>query len=272
MEISTHTTIAAESASPGKSLTRSDELRLAKRNDLADLQNRFKRSGRVHIPNILAADSAEAVIETIAKDTRWNLVTNNNGQHLDLDAAGMAALSSDDQIKFADAVHNQARWEFQYLFANYPIYDSYYSGRLPDGLLRRVFEFLNSPPFLEFVRAVTGDDTIKFTDAQATKYEPGHFLTVHDDNVSGKNRCCAYVLNLTREWRADWGGLLQFYDSNGHIIEAFTPVFNALNIFSVPQKHSVSAVAPFAGAPRYSITGWLRSGADPLGLPSKNNQ
>ena len=271
MGISTHTITAAESASLRKTLTRNDELQLAKRNDLSDLHNRFKKSGRVHIPVILAAHSAENLIDTIEKDTRWNLVTNNNGSHLDLDAAGMAALSEGDQIKFADAVHKQARWEFQYLFANYPIYDSYYNGRLQDGLLRRLFEFLNSPPFLDFVRTVTGDETINFADAQATKYEPGHFLTVHDDNIAGKNRCCAFVLNLTKEWRADWGGLLQFYDQQDHITEAFTPTFNALNIFQVPQKHSVSAVAPFAGAPRYSITGWLRSGADPLGLPSENN-
>lgn len=271
MGISTHSIPATDPIALTKTLTRRNELQLAKRNDLSDLHNRFKKSGRVHIPNILAVESAENITETIAKDTRWNLVTNNNGRHLDLDAEGITALSNDDRIKFADAVHSQARWEFQYLFANYPIYDSYYSGRLQDGVLRRVFEFLNSPPFLDSIRAVTGDETINFADAQATKYEPGHFLTVHDDEVSGKNRCCAYVLNLTKEWRADWGGLLQFYDNNGHIVEAFTPVFNALNIFSVPQKHSVSAVAPFAGAPRYSITGWLRSGADPLGpLAAKN--
>jgi Rps23 Pro-64 3,4-dihydroxylase Tpa1-like proline 4-hydroxylase len=37
-----------------------------------------------------------------------------------------------------------------------------------------------------------------------------------------------------------------------------SPRFNALHLFKVPQRHSVSLVAPFAGAPRLSITGWLR--------------
>ncbi len=267
MSTSNLTNTSNDHATIGQSLTRCDDLCLAKRNDLTDLRNRFESSGRVHIPDILAAQSAENIVNTMKKDTHWNIVTNSNGRHLDLDASGIAGLSNDDQIKFADAVHSQARSHFQYLFANYPIYDSYFSGRLSKGLLRQAFEFLNSPSFLAFVRAVTGDNTIKFADAQATKYEPGHFLTVHDDNISGKNRCCAYVLNLTREWRADWGGLLQFYGANGHVIEAFTPKFNALNIFRVPQKHSVSAVAPFAGASRYSITGWLRSGADPNRAP-----
>ena len=263
MSTATVTDTPKNDAAFEQSLTATNELKLAKRKDIPEMRRRFKKTGRLHIPGVLTTESAENIEHSIENDTHWNIVTNNNGRHLDLDATGIAALPEADQIKFADAVHSQARWDFQYLFANYPIYDSYFSGRLKDGLLRRVFEFLNSEDFLEFVRGVTGDRTINFADAQATKFEPGHFLTVHDDKIEGKNRCCAYVLNLTKQWRADWGGLLQFYDRKGHITEAFTPTFNALNIFRVPQKHSVSAVAPFAGAPRYSITGWLRSGADP---------
>lgn len=34
------------------------------------------------------------------------------------------------------------------------------------------------------------------------------------------------------------------------------PGFDVLNVFAVPQRHAVTMVAPFAGAPRYSITGW----------------
>ena len=35
------------------------------------------------------------------------------------------------------------------------------------------------------------------------------------------------------------------------------PRFNALNVFAVPQPHSVSIVSPFAVGARYSVTGWL---------------
>ena len=41
------------------------------------------------------------------------------------------------------------------------------------------------------------------------------------------------------------------------------PTFNALNLFAVPQLHSVSFVPPFAGALRFSVTGWLRAGGAP---------
>ncbi|HAV49166.1 MAG TPA: proline hydroxylase, partial [Brevundimonas sp.] len=46
---------------------------------------------------------------------------------------------------------------------------------------------------------------------------------------------------------------------DGAVTETFTPSFGTLNLFKVPQDHAVSMVAPFAGAPRYSITGWWRT-------------
>ena len=66
------------------------------------------------------------------------------------------------------------------------------------------------------------------------------------------------MLNFTPTWRADWGGILNFIDADGHISEGYTPAFNALNIFKVPQNHAVSMVTPFAREGRYSITGWLK--------------
>jgi Rps23 Pro-64 3,4-dihydroxylase Tpa1-like proline 4-hydroxylase len=50
-----------------------------------------------------------------------------------------------------------------------------------------------------------------------------------------------------------------FHSASGHVEQAFTPRFNALNIFKVPQLHSVSFVAPFVPFRRYAVTGWLRS-------------
>jgi len=50
---------------------------------------------------------------------------------------------------------------------------------------------------------------------------------------------------------------LAFFDDNGNIKEAFIPSFNTLNIFLVPQMHSVQLVSPFAGANRCSYLGWF---------------
>lgn len=219
---------------------------------------------RTHIPDFLRAPDAEAIHRALSDLPRWNTVTRSGDRHLDLDAAGLAQLAPENQIRFENAVHDGARRGFQYLFDNYPISDTYHAGTIVSDELARFFEFLNSPETIAFAREVTGISGIRFADAQATRYRPGHFLTEHDDAVDGKNRCAAFVLNLTRDWRADWGGLLMFIGENGHVEEAYTPKYNALNVFTVPQRHCVSVIAPFAPTVRLSITGWFRSGEDPL--------
>jgi Rps23 Pro-64 3,4-dihydroxylase Tpa1-like proline 4-hydroxylase len=68
----------------------------------------------------------------------------------------------------------------------------------------------------------------------------------------------AYSLNMTPNWRPDWGGALQFYDGKSHIEEGYLPTFNALTLFRVPQFHSVTQVAAFGGS-RYSVVGWFEA-------------
>lgn len=219
---------------------------------------------RAHLPDFLVRDAAEALHGCLAAERRWNLVTTIAGRHVDLDAAAMAAQGSEEKAKFAKHVHAPAReGGFQYLFENIPIYDAWHGNDRSRPVLRDLFAFLNGPETVAFAREATGIDDIAFADAQATRYGPGHFLTEHDDGIEGKDRRAAYVISLTPEWRADWGGLTLFVGPDGHVAGAFTPRFNALNIFLVPQRHAVSVVAPFAPGYRYAITGWFRAGKDP---------
>jgi Rps23 Pro-64 3,4-dihydroxylase Tpa1-like proline 4-hydroxylase len=165
----------------------------------------------------------------------------------------------EEQLRKLDAlIAAEARHGFQYRYEAIRVPDDAGTrGQLPD-LLARFVEFLSSPPVITFLRAVTGGAGIDFADGQATSYSPGHFLTLHDDDVAGKNRQAAYVFGLTANWRAEYGGLLMFHAADGNIEEAFTPAMGALRLFAVPAPHSVSYVTPFAPEPRLSVTGWLR--------------
>jgi SM-20-related protein len=219
----------------------------------------FRRQQRAHIPDVLTADSAAELYSCLSTQTPWQLSFNVSQRHIDLAHEQLLLIPPDKRDMMARAMLEQSRHGFQYVFDNYPLYDIFQSGRRDHPLLR-MQEFLNSAPFLQFVREVTGLTQIAFADSQATRYLPGHFLTEHDDDVAGKHRLAAYVFGFTPQWRADWGGILQFIDQDGHICEGYTPKFNVLNLFRVPQKHSVSYVVPAAAQPRYSITGWLRAG------------
>ena len=136
---------------------------------------------------------------------------------------------------------------------------AYKEKRHPELLLHRVIEQINSPPWIEAFRTITGFKQIRRSDAQATRYVAGHFLRRHNDLNEEDGRLCAYVLNLSHDWQADWGGLLQILDQKGEVVRTLMPRFNTINLFRVPTEHCVSPVAPFASGARYAITGWLRS-------------
>jgi SM-20-related protein len=234
-------------------------VRLAPDLDRRPIARVLRGSGRVHVPAIFAPDCAQRIADALAHETPWQLHLNDGDKPVNLRAEGFDALAAEERALFLDSVHANAAEQFQYLFNSYPISDAYERDGVRAPYLMRVYEFLNSEAFLGFAREVTGARQIRYADAQATLYRPGHFLTRHDDLMNGKHRLFAYVLNFTPRWKADWGGILQFIDRDGHIIEGYAPVFNALNLFRVPQEHAVSYVAPFAQCGRYSITGWLRT-------------
>jgi Rps23 Pro-64 3,4-dihydroxylase Tpa1-like proline 4-hydroxylase len=220
----------------------------------------FKQFNRLHIPGILVPEDAAGVQRAILASASWRrLIRAADGLDYDIPVEEIEELPAGERATFEDAVRAEATDAFRYMFDGVRMSDEVLKGRPIDPRLFSVLQFLNSDAFLGFVRRLTGDDRAVFADAIATRYLPGHFLTAHDDEAPGENRLFAYVLNLTGRWRADWGGMLLFLDEQDHVAEGYVPAFNALNIFRVPQRHAVSFVTPYAGGPRLSVTGWIRS-------------
>ena len=219
----------------------------------------FARYGRLHVPGFLRREHAQALESRIVKLRSWHRsVHMAAGENADIPVADWEALQPGELAEVEHSIHDRARQGFQYVFDTVRLR----RGELDPGkepVLAAAAKLVNSAGFLKFVRTLTGDDRAVSADAMLTRYLPGHFLTAHDDEAEGKTRLYAYVLNLTSQWRADWGGLLLFLGDEDHVEEGYVPAFNALNIFRVPQRHAVSFVTPFAEAPRLSVTGWIRS-------------
>lgn len=225
----------------------------------AECASVFSRTGRVHIPAALEPDAAMELHEALRDHAGYALVVNSGEKTYDFSPIARAEGGPDFERKLAEIAATNGRDGFQYIFESVRLSEDGEDYPGEHALFHDITRFLNSPRFLQFARHVTGDDEIVLTDAQATRYRPGHFLTAHDDRNDVKSRRAAFVLNLTPSWKADWGGLLNFIDADGHIAEGYTPAWNALNLFRVPQLHHVSYVNPMAGADRLSITGWLRT-------------
>jgi SM-20-related protein len=224
--------------------------------DLDRTASAFARDGRVHIRGILTNDSAARVHQCLKQETDFSLLCRTGDDQAQ--AWRVANLTPQKEAELMNAAYASAGEGFDYLYDGHVLSRDGEAYSDPSHYLSAITQFLNSAPLLDFARAVTGNPAIAFADAQATRYRPGHFLNQHDDG-NGKGRIAAYVLNMTPRWRPDWGGVLLFSDRPGHLSGGYPPAFNALNILRVPQAHLVGFVSPFAGAPRYSITGWFRS-------------
>lgn len=234
-------------------------LSLAADLDVAALTQAFAVRKRLHIPGIFAPDSAEAVATMLEGETRWTTTVAAGGAHFELPLEGRVARDPTKQSWLDEAAIDGESPLIQYIFDTRRLDRSEGHEGAHRDAAEAVLDFLNTQPFLDLMRTVTGDDRIDLCDAQASRYRPGHVLTAHNDLSAGKNRLYAYVLNFSREWRGDWGGNLVFYGSDGHIEHGWVPAFNALNLFVVPTRHAVTAVASFAPRDRLSIVGWLRS-------------
>ncbi len=234
--------------------------RLSQGLDTKEVRDALKRHRYVHVPSILPPENAKRIAKGLRENTPWNLVFNHDEKHFDMSAEQLGGMKKQDLNRLQQAIFSQAKQRFQYSYHNYPIFDAAKAGQNDGHVLHEFLNWLNEEDFLRFAREATGFDDISFVDAQATRYGPGQFLGTHDDVAESKNRRAAYIFNFTPEWRADWGGYLQLLDDVGNVRCGLAPTFNALNILTIPQKHNVSFVTPFAAGYRMSISGWFRYG------------
>lgn len=232
--------------------------RVNKALDINALAASYARDRRVQINEFLEPEFAAHLHRHLQERDDWLQLINYGDKIFELSRAARAAFDADRQARLDDAVDKAARFGFQFRYEALRVDDDINLRSVQSDPLHMFARFLCSDPVLDLLRHIIGTETLNFADAQATAYSAGDFLSAHDDAVTGKNRIAAYVYGLTPAWRTEWGGLLMFHSDDGDISSALTPRFNTLNLFAVPQIHSVSQVTSFADGQRISVTGWLR--------------
>ena len=231
--------------------------------EMAAARERLAAHSRVRLPGLFQ-DGVGGLHEAVTDPAMIWMRAMHNPYTADVPVAVFEAEPLHEQARLIALAHEEATEGFQFLFDRLRLGQARSLGLAIPQALYDLHAWFNAEPFLDFARTLTGDDRIAYVDAQATRYLPGHFLNRHTDEHVDAGRLYAYVLNLSPDWRAEWGGLLMFLEG-GEVSETFLPGAGTLNVFRVPQSHAVTMVAPFAGLPRYSITGWWRTTPPPGG-------
>jgi Rps23 Pro-64 3,4-dihydroxylase Tpa1-like proline 4-hydroxylase len=226
--------------------------------EVEGLRERFARTGRLQIRNAFHPDTAERLHRCLMQEMPWMLAYNDGETPSYLRKEDMATMTPDQQGAFMQKIFANAAQNFQYVYLDFPVSGTAKVEGQRKFYTHDVLTFLGGEEFQSVLRSLTGYERPLQVDSHATCFQAGHFLTVHDDLVNKNDpRVFAYVVNMTKDWRGDWGAKTEFFDAEGNVIESFIPVFNSITVFRVPQPHSVTFVPPFCPARRVAMTGWF---------------
>ena len=72
-------------------------------------------------------------------------------------------------------------------------------------IVNSLLKILNSSKFIILINKITGENVTKIKEIFISKYSSNCYLDIHDDLNKGK---IAFVLQLTKNWNIDKGGIL----------------------------------------------------------------
>lgn len=217
-----------------------------------ELKTEFDIKKRLKINNFLKNTFAEELYKYALLEKNWILATG-----IDKNKYEKAATQQNDKINNLQIKNiNTAFGNDQFTYNFYRTMNANNKMSYLEYTFRNI---LSSTDFIDKLNKITNLQLTKLTTIFLSKYKSGSFLSPHSDKGNGK---LAFVINLTKNWKPQYGGVLHFMnDERTEIIDSFIPSFNTLMIFEVPIEngipHFVSHIAPNVKYNRYALTGWF---------------
>jgi Rps23 Pro-64 3,4-dihydroxylase Tpa1-like proline 4-hydroxylase len=186
--------------------------------------------------NFLDKKFIEKINKIILNDNEW-LYTTNIGN---------------DKVKHNNDIKSRRENSLKLLNSDKFSYSKYeYKNEAP--ILKEITEYLNSPDVLKQISELTNKKITKTTDIFISKFEPGDFLSVHNDINLGRY---AFIIYLNKSWDRSCGGDLNLITKEKIHIPIY-PEYNKLvlmDIKSIELPHYINTVKCNN---RYAITGWF---------------
>ncbi len=224
--------------------------------DVALLRSQYQEDNRVRIDDFLKTDVAETIEQALKEQLKYDLIFFSQGKNHVMSSDQMNSLDTATQQDLQRELQQLAMNGNGFLYAGYRM-EGEKKNNAPK-ILQELFEFMNGDAVRTLINDITGVDNIDNASGQYTRYTAGQYLTRHTDDIQAEGRLMAYILNFTKLWHPDWGGLLQFFEKSGVPRDAWEPRFNSVSLFDVQHIHSVTYVAPHAVDGRYALTGWFQ--------------
>lgn len=237
----------------------------------SDLRKEFRELGHARIRNFLTSSSAEALYHRLVSKVRWYtyVIANEKLMRAHRDEDECAVLQ--ESIEILTYAYEGADLGFSCCYdadRHFPEDVITEEGVHPNtqvlsndhstDLLGCVDRFMNLEETQEVAKEVLGLNMIQSIALRAIRLRPGHFVTFNSAtrfaDRTGKRRA-GFFLNLTPEWKPEWGGSLQFRTPRGGVIEGYLPMFNSLDLITFPHGYWINSISPFAKSQIIAIEG-----------------
>ncbi|HSW75824.1 MAG TPA: 2OG-Fe(II) oxygenase family protein [Candidatus Saccharimonadales bacterium] len=156
-----------------------------------------------------------------------------------------------DHIKNGLESSKQAyqRGEFSYNFRRFEDYEK------DDVTIKTL---LKSSQFCNLIKQITNLTVTATVSVFASRYDAGSFLSCHSDGDRGQ---IAFVLNLTKNWKKEYGGNFELINDNWiGVKREIIPEFNTFYFFDVNNNgkpHRVTKVEEDITNNRIAFSGWM---------------
>ncbi|MEM9839009.1 MAG: 2OG-Fe(II) oxygenase family protein [Pseudomonadota bacterium] len=214
------------------------------------VRSAFVEDRRARVSDAIPQVAASGWASELSQRQDWLMTMGVKGQTARVSPATLNSYPAEQRQQLERDLHSEASAGRGFFYDSIPVEEG------TPGFLGDIYAVLSGPSVLAAMSKLCGSE-LTAVSAQATRYRPGQWLTRHRDDPQGESRQIAYVLSLTAGWHPDWGGLLQFFEDDGTPKDAWSPGLGSLSLFDVRHVHSVTYVAPYAAAPRLSVTGWF---------------
>jgi len=218
--------------------------------DISDLKLTFNEKQRIKIDNFLKLEFAELLYKHAFLEKNWILSTGIN--KVKYEKPDIPKNDKINQAQLKNVNDSFGKGDFTYQF--YRTMNNK-SASFIEYVTRKI---ISSPEFIDMLNEITGLNLTKINTIFMSKYKAGNFLSPHSDKGNGK---LAFVINLSKFWKPQYGGNLHFLnDERTEIIDTYVPNFNNIVLFHVPEPdgipHYVSHVSPSVKLHRLAISGW----------------
>lgn len=186
--------------------------------------------------NFLDKSFIEKINKTILNDKEW-LYTTNIGN---------------DKIKHNNNIELRKENSLKLLNSDKFSYSKYeYKNEAP--ILKDIKEYLNSPKVLKEISELTNTKITKTTDIFISKFEPGNFLSKHNDINLGRY---AFIIYLNEKWDRSCGGDLNLITKENIHIPIY-PEYNKLVLMDIKSRELPHYINTVKCNNRYAVTGWF---------------